>query len=81
MDSLHLTKELQEFILSFNTTLCFGIGLFIFIVMKNHTSIVEQETIDKIGDNTIKFMPVSVMNLIGGVDNNAEDVTVDDSLV
>lgn len=60
----HLSKEFQEFLLSFNTTICFGIALLMFILMRQHTNIIKEETINNIADTTIKFMPSFVINLL-----------------
>ena len=56
--------NVQEFLLSLNTTLCFGMACLIVLCMRKDTNIITEETIEKIGDATIKFIPSPVMNLI-----------------
>jgi hypothetical protein len=68
----YLNKELQEFILSFNTTVCLGIALIMCILMKNYNNAIEEDTIYKIGDVTIKFMPTFAINLLDKLHKNEE---------
>ncbi len=68
----NLSNELNEFILSFNTTACFGIALFICLLMREYNNTIKEETIDSIADNTIKFMPGVVINLIDKLHGNKE---------
>jgi hypothetical protein len=60
----NFNTELQEFFLSFNTTICIGMAIFIFLIMKNHSFIIKDETMDAIADYSIKFIPDKVINLI-----------------
>ncbi len=63
MRSDYLSKELHEFLLSFNTTACFGIALFMLLLMRQYNDVIKEETIDSIADNAIKFIPKPVINL------------------
>lgn len=57
-------KEFQEFILSFNTTACFGMAIVIFLWMRHHTHLIEEAHVNAVADLTIKFIPKVVLNLI-----------------
>ncbi len=64
MEVSYLHKELQQFILSFNTTLCFGLAIVICILMRKYNNIIEEEHIHKIEDTANKFIPEPVINVI-----------------
>ena len=66
-------KELHEFFLSFNTTLCIAMALFIFLIMRNYSHIIDEETFDNMTDFSIKFIPQPVINLMNRLPANKED--------
>ena len=58
------SPQVQEFILSFNTTICFGMALIIFLLMRNNGSIITDETLDKIAQKTLPYFPKAILKLI-----------------
>ncbi len=64
MEFTEFSREFQEFILSLNTTLCFGMALLVCLCMRHQTNIIKEETMDNMGDVLIKFIPEPVINLL-----------------
>ncbi len=55
---------MDEFLLSMNTTLCFGMALLIFICMRKQTNVIKEETLDDISDKILPYLPKKLVDAI-----------------
>lgn len=66
------SPQVQEFILSFNTTICFGMALIIFIAMRNSHHIINDNALDSIAYKTAPYFPTKLINFFVNLDEPTE---------
>jgi hypothetical protein len=68
-------KEVQEFFLSFNTTLCVGMGLIILLAMRNYNRMINEDTIDNIADSIMPYLPQKFIDALPNKEYDIEAQT------
>jgi hypothetical protein len=50
-------ENIYEFFLSFNTTLCLGLSLLLFVLMRKYSNMIKDETLDDIAIKVLPYIP------------------------